>query len=71
MEQVTGSLHGKSGTFVLQHSGVMTRGEGQLTVAVVPDSGTGELTGLVGTMQIEIADGKHSYRFEYALGDMD
>jgi hypothetical protein len=67
IERVTGSLHGRSGTFVLQHSGTMTRGAPSLTVAVVPDSGTGQLIGLTGTMQIIIADGKHSYEFEYTL----
>src|ERR1022692_3743197 len=65
IEQVTGSLRGRSGTFVLQHSGTMTRGTPQLIVSVVPDSGTGELVGLTGTMTITIADGKHSYDFEY------
>ena len=68
MERVTGSLHGRSGTFVLQHSGTMNRGPPQLTIAVVPASGTGELTGLAGSMTIDIADGKHSYAFEYTLG---
>ncbi|HWS70700.1 MAG TPA: DUF3224 domain-containing protein [Thermoanaerobaculia bacterium] len=67
MERVTGSLHGRAGTFLLQHSGTMTRGVGQLTVTVVPDSGTGELLGLRGGMQIDIADGKHSYTFDYEL----
>ena len=67
IEQVTGSLHGRSGAFVLQHSGTMTRGAPQLTVSVVPDSGTGKLLGLTGTMTITIADGKHSYDFEYTL----
>jgi len=67
MEQVTGSLHGRAGTFVLQHSGTMTRGAPQLIVSVVPDSGTAELAGLAGTMAIVIADGKHSYDFEYTL----
>jgi hypothetical protein len=67
IEQVTGSLHGRSGTFVLQHSGTMTRGAPQQIVSVVPDSGTGELVGLTGTMTITIADGKHSYDFEYTL----
>jgi len=52
---------------VLQHSGTMTRGAPQLIVSVVPDSGTGELEGLAGTMNIVIADGKHSYDFEYTL----
>jgi hypothetical protein len=64
---VSGTLHGRRGTFVLQHSGTMTQGAPQLVVSVVPDSGTGELVGLAGTMQIDIADGKHSYVFEYTL----
>jgi hypothetical protein len=67
IEQVTGSLHGRSGGFVLQHNGTMTRGVPQLTVSVVPDSGTGDLEGLAGTLTIIIADGKHSYEFEYTL----
>ncbi len=65
IERVRGTLDGKSGTFVLQHSGTMTRGAPQLIITVVPDSGTGDLTGLAGTMTINIADGKHSYVFEY------
>jgi hypothetical protein len=67
VEQVTGALHGRSGAFVLQHGGTMTRGVPQLTISVVPDSGTGELAGLAGAMTITIADGKHSYDFEYIL----
>jgi len=67
IEKVTGKLGGRDGSFVLQHSGTMTRGDGKLTVTVVPDSGTGELAGLAGTMSIEIKDGKHFYHFEYAL----
>jgi hypothetical protein len=67
IEQVTGSLHGRTGGFVLQHSGTMTRGAPQLIVSVAPDSGTGELAELAGTMTITIADGKHSYDFEYSL----
>jgi Protein of unknown function (DUF3224) len=67
IEKVTGSLKGRSGTFVLQHNGTMNRGKPQLTISVVPDSGTGQLEGLAGTMTIEIADGKHSYSFEYTL----
>lgn len=67
MEKVSGTLKGKSGTFVLQHSGTMTRGEPQLSITVVPDSGTGQLAGLSGKMTIRIADGKHSYGFEYTL----
>ena len=62
IERVEGTLHGRTGTFVLQHSGTMTRGAGQLSVTVVPDSGTGGLAGLAGSMAIIIADGKHSVR---------
>jgi len=69
IEQINGSLHGRSGTFLLQHSGTMNRGTPLLTVAVVPDSGTGELSGLAGKMEIKIADGKHSYEFEYTLAE--
>ena len=67
IELVTGQLDGRAGTFVLQHSGTMNRGAASLTVSVVPDSGTGALVGLAGTMAIDIVDGKHSYRFDYAL----
>ena len=67
MEQVSGTLNGRSGTFALQHSGTMTRGAPQLSVTVVPDSGTGELKGISGKMSIIIADGKHSYEFEYKI----
>ena len=67
MERVSGSLNGLTGTFVLQHSGTMTRGEPSLSVTVVPDSGTGDLTGLSGQMTIDLAAGKHSYVFQYAL----
>jgi hypothetical protein len=69
IERVSGNLQGRSGTFVLQHSGTMTRGVPQLTITVVPDSGTDQLTGLAGTMAIQIADGKHSYDFEYTLAE--
>jgi hypothetical protein len=67
LEIVTGSLKGRTGTFVLQHSATMNRGVPQLSITVVPDSGTGQLTGLAGKMKINIADGKHSYDFEYTL----
>ena len=67
IERVSGTLQGRSGTFVLQHSGTMTRGAPQLSITVVPDSGTGQLAGLAGKMAIIIADGKHSYDFEYTL----
>jgi hypothetical protein len=69
IERVTGALAGRTGSFVLQHNGTMNRGTPSLTVSVVPDSGTEELTGLSGTLTIIIADGKHSYDFEYSLPD--
>jgi hypothetical protein len=69
IEKVSGTLDGSSGTFVLQHSGTMTRGAPQLTITVVPDSGTGQLTGLAGKLAIQITDGKHFYDFEYVLPD--
>lgn len=65
IEKVEASLGGRSGGFYLQHSGTMTRGAGVLTVTVIPDSGTGELTGLSGKMNINIDGGKHSYEFDY------
>lgn len=67
LEIVTGTLKGRAGTFVLQHSATMTRGVPTLSITVVPDSGTGQLTGLTGKMNIIITDGKHSYDFEYTL----
>ncbi len=67
MEQVTGSLGGRAGGFALQHNGTMTRGTAELVVRVVPDSGTGELVGIAGTMKIVVAEGKHSYEFEYTM----
>ncbi len=67
LERVTGSLHGRAGTFVLQHSGTMRRGKPELAVTVVPDSGTGELGGISGSMTIEIVEGKHLYTFAYSL----
>jgi hypothetical protein len=67
LERVTGTLNGKKGSFILQHSGSMKGGESTITVTVVPDSGTEELTGLAGTMQIIIEGKKHSYVFDYTL----
>jgi hypothetical protein len=67
IERVTGTLHGRRGSFVLQHSGTMTRGAPGLTISVVPDSGTDELAGLNGTMTITITEGRHFYEFEYTL----
>jgi hypothetical protein len=67
LERVNGILQGRSGSFVLQHSGTMTRGAPELSVTVVPDSGTGELVGLSGRLTIKIESGAHSYEFEYTL----
>jgi hypothetical protein len=70
IEKVTGTLNGRSGSFYLQHTGVMTRGAGELTITVIPDTGTDQLSGLDGRMTITIApDGKHSYDFSYTLPD--
>jgi hypothetical protein len=67
IERITGTLQGRTGTFVLQHTGTMNRGVPQLSITVVPDSGTAQLLGLTGTMNITIADGKHSFAFDYTL----
>jgi hypothetical protein len=67
IDQVTGSLDGRKGSFVLQHSGSMKRGVPALLVMVVPDSGTGELAGLTGTLSINIVEGKHFYDFLYSI----
>jgi len=69
IEKVTGTLDGRRGSFYLQHNGVMTRGVGELTITVIPDSGTEQLVGLRGKMNIIIAEGKHSYEFEYTLAE--
>ena len=72
IEKFTGTLHGRSGSFVLHHTGIMTNGKPDLTILVAPDSGTGQLTGIAGKMTINIAaDGKHSYDFEYTLPKTD
>ena len=65
MEHVEGTLKGKEGSFVLQHFGTMDKGKNNLILEVVPDSGTGRLTGLSGKMAIIIKDGKHFYEIEY------
>ena len=67
IERVTGSLNGRSGSFVFQHTGTMTRGAQQLSISVVPDSGTGALAGISGSFRLDIVDGKHFYEFEYSL----
>ena len=67
VERVTGTLHGKKGSFALQHTGLMTRGTPSLNITVVPDSGTGELAGLTGRMDIIIEGKQHSYVLEYEI----
>ncbi len=67
IERVTGTLHGKTGSFVFQHSGAMNRGAQNLSIAVVADSGSGDLVGLEGAFKIRIESGKHFYEFEYSL----
>jgi Protein of unknown function (DUF3224) len=67
IEHVTGTLHGHTGSFALQHTGTMDQGKFQLTVTVVPGSGAGGLTGIAGAMTIIITSGKHTYDFEYTL----
>jgi len=68
IEKVVGTLGARRGTFVLQHFATMTRGAPRLEIIVVPDSGTGDLAGLAGTMKIVIGPkGEHSYELEYAL----
>ena len=67
LERVTGTLHGKRGAFTLQHTGSMNRGAQQLTITVVPDSGTEELTGLTGSFAILRDAGNHRYVFDYEL----
>jgi hypothetical protein len=68
LEIVSGTLSGRRGTFILQHTGTMKKGAPTMMVTVVPDSGTDQLVGLAGKMTITIADGKHFYDIEYTLG---
>jgi hypothetical protein len=67
LERVQGTLAGRTGTFALQHFGLMTRGLPHLQITVVPDSGTAELEGIAGTMTIDIVEKKHFYTFEFTL----
>ena len=69
IERIAGTLEGRRGSFLTQHSGTLDRGKATLALAVVPDSGTGELAGLRGRMAIDIVDGAHFYTFDYELGD--
>jgi Protein of unknown function (DUF3224) len=66
-ERITGTLHGRSGSFVVHHVGRMNRGASELTITIIPDSGTGELTGIAGTMTIEIIEKRHFYTITYTL----
>jgi hypothetical protein len=67
VERVTGTLNGRGGSFVFQHTGVMNRGAQQLSITVVPDSGTEALAGISGTFTLNVVEGKHFYEFEYSL----
>ena len=67
IERVNGTLHGRAGSFALQHTGTMAPGALRLTITVVPDTGTGELMGLAGQMTIDFSGGGHAYDFEYSL----
>ncbi len=69
VERVSGTLHGRKGSFALIHRGIMAGGKQELSLTVVPDSGSGELVGLAGKMDIKITDGKHFYEFEYTLAE--
>jgi hypothetical protein len=67
IERVSGTLNGRTGSFVFQHSGTMDRGAQQLSIRVVPASGTGGFAGIEGSFRISIVDGVHYYEFEYDL----
>lgn len=67
IEQVTGTLNGRAGSFALQHFGTMEDNKFELTVKVVPGSGSGDLAGISGAMQIVVANGKHTWKFDYTL----
>jgi hypothetical protein len=69
IERVTGTLQGRAGGFILQHSGTMNRGAPSLVVSIVPDSGTGGLEGISGTMTIDVSGGRHGYTLDYTLGN--
>ncbi len=67
LDRVTGSLHGRSGNFSLQHSGTMDRGAPTLDIMIVPDSGSAELSGISGRLRIRIDEGEHFYELDYEL----
>jgi hypothetical protein len=67
LERISGTLHGRTGSFVVVHRGLLNRGASELMITIVPDSGTGELKGISGQMTIEIVEGKHYYSIAYSL----
>lgn len=67
MDKVQGTMNGRQGSFIMQHNGIMNRGEPQLSIKIVPDSGTDALTGIAGEMLLNIESGKHFYEFRYTL----
>lgn len=69
IERISGTLDGRSGSFLVVHRGVMTRGTPDLMVSIVPDSGTGELTGIAGEMTLIVGGGKHDYRIDCTVPD--
>lgn len=69
LERFVGLLHGRFGSFVLQHHGLLNRGNGVLSIVVVPDTGTGELLGLGGSMEVLLVEGEHRFTFDYHLAD--
>lgn len=69
VERVSGTLHGRRGSFALQHGATMHRGSSSLSITVVPGSGTGELAGLHGTMNVIISGSRHSYEFDYECAE--
>ena len=69
LDALTARLNAKTGTFMLQHNGLMVRGMGTLTINIIPDSGTGDLAGIRGTLKIAVVEKKHTYELEYAIGE--
>ena len=70
VERVAGTLQGRTGSFFLLHTGLMNRGVASLSLAIVPDSGAGELVGISGRMAIDIAGGKHFYTLDYEIAQL-
>ncbi|WP_022976404.1 DUF3224 domain-containing protein [Nevskia ramosa] len=67
IERISGTLNGKTGSFIVVHRGLMTRGAPELAVTIVPDSGTGELAGISGAMNLIVGNGRHDYTIDYTL----